>query len=377
MTASICSAETGTETGRSVVATTVPLNEIPREWDGAWAELANGASEPSAFAESWFMRPAIDHLGGTSDGRMIAVWESDCLLGLLPVTIASRYGRLPVRHVENWIHYHCFFGTPLVRNGHEASFWRTALATLDDADWAPNFFHLVGIDPSGPVFSGLQEARRADIVHRSERALLCSDLDPAAYYERHVRQKKRKELRRLRSRLAELGTLAFEHLDDDGSVASWIQAFLELETSGWKGREGTALIDNASTRAFFENVVAAAHRAGKLDMLRLTLNGKAIAMLVNFMTPPGAFAFKIAFDENYARFSPGVLLKIANLEILNRPDIDWTDSCAVEDHPMINSLWAERREIVRVSVPLAGTRRKSMFHAARTVETLAAKLRGR
>ena len=111
-------------------------------------------------------------------------------------------------------------------------------------------------------------------------------------------------------------------------------------------------------------------------MLRLTLDGKVIAMLINFMTPPGGFAFKIAFDEDYARFSPGVLIKIENLKVLGRPDIEWMDSCAVENHPMINSLWAERREIVRITVPLAGARRKAVFRGARLLERTAAWVRG-
>jgi CelD/BcsL family acetyltransferase involved in cellulose biosynthesis len=361
----------------AVTAQAVSLDGIPAHWDADWVELAEHASEPNPFAECWFMRPAIRHLGGESDDWMVAVWRDDRLLGLLPLTQSTRYGRMPVRHIENWVHYHCFFGTPLVRAGAEVAFWQAVLAFLDQSAWAKNFLHMVGMDPTGPVFLGLREARRADMVHHSERALLCSDLDPQAYYETHVRQKKRKEIRRLRSRLDELGHITFEHLADDGPVDAWTQAFLALEASGWKGREGTALVGSTSTRLFFEEVVSGAHRIGKLDMLRLIVNGKAIAMLVTFITPPGAFAFKIAFDEDYARFSPGVLIKIENLEILNRKDIDWTDSCAVEDHPMINSLWAERREIVRLSVPLAGARRKGVFHAARTAENLAAKLRGR
>jgi CelD/BcsL family acetyltransferase involved in cellulose biosynthesis len=363
--------------GNNVIAQAVPLHDIPHEWDNAWANLAGSASEPSPFAERWFMRPAISHLDTKSSDRMLAVWRHDLLLGMLPLTTAMHYGRMPIRHVENWVHYHCFFGTPLIREGAEVVFWRTALAFIDQASWAPNFLHLVGIDPTGPVHNGLRKARRADIVHRSERAMLCSELDPQLYYATHVRHKKRKEIRRLRSRLEDLGTVACEHLEQDGSVDSWIHSFLALEASGWKGREGTALIESASTKAFFEDVVSAAHRAGKLDMLRLTLNDKPIAMLVNFLTPPGAFAFKIAFDEDYARFSPGVLLKIENLGILNRADIHWTDSCAVEDHPMINSLWAERREIVRMTVPLAGARRRAVFNTARTLEMLAARVRSK
>ena len=77
---------------------------------------------------------------------------------------------------------------------------------------------------------------------------------------------------------------------------------------------------------------------------------------------------KIAYDEAYARFSPGVLLELDNLDLLARGDIDWMDSCAAENHPMIDSLWGERRTIVRVSLPLAGTRRRLSFAGWRAIE---------
>jgi CelD/BcsL family acetyltransferase involved in cellulose biosynthesis len=359
----------------AAVAEVVHLDGIPAHWDAAWVDLAKHASEPSPFAECWFMRPAIGSLYSGHDNRMIGVWLDGTLLGMLPLMRATRYGRMPLRHTQNWVHYHCFLGTPLVRAGAETEFWGTVLSLLDGSAWADDFLHLIGLDPSGPVFAGLKAVRRADVVHRSARAMLHSDLSPADYYEANMRQKKRKEIRRLRSRMDELGTVEFSELASDGPVDSWISDFLALESSGWKGRKGSALDGNPATKAFFKDVVAGAHRTGKLDMLRLTLDGKVIAMLVNFITPPGAYAFKIAFDEDYARFSPGVLIKIENLRLLERPDIAWTDSCAVEDHPMINSLWAERREIVRVTVPLAGARRKTVFNAARGLEKLAARVR--
>ena len=308
---------------------------------------------------------------------MIGIWRDTMLIGMLPVTQATKYGRMPIRHVENWGHYQCFLGTPLVRAGYEPLFWTTVLASLDKAQWASNFLHINGMDLHGSVLAGLRRARRVDIVHRTERALLRSGLTSAAYYETNVSNKKRKELRRLRSRLDELGEVAFMELASDGHVGAWADDFLALEASGWKGRAGSALNADTATKAFFEEVVSGAHRAGNLKMLRMTHDGKPIAMLVNFITPPGAYAFKIAFDEDYARFSPGVQIKIENLKTLNRSDILWSDSCAVEHHPMINSLWTERRKIVRVTVPLAGARRKAVFHAARAVETLAANWRGK
>ena len=363
--------------GGSVAVEIVPLNAIPIRWNAPWAELAAHASEPNPFAEHWFLRPAIRHFETRSDDRMIGIWRDTMLIGMLPVTQATQYGRMPIRHVENWVHYHCFLGTPLVRASYEPLFWTTVLASLDEAEWGSNFLHIIGMDLHGSVLAGLRGARRVDIVHRTERAMLRSGITSAVYYDTNVRQKKRKELRRLRSRLDELGEVAFTELTSDAPVGAWANDFLALEASGWKGRVGSALNADTTTKAFFGEVVSGAHRAGKLEMLRMTHDGKSIAMLVNFITPPGAYAFKIAFDESYARFSPGVQIKIENLKTLDRSDILWTDSCAVEDHPMINSLWAERREIVRVTVPLAGARRKAVFHAARAVETLAAALRRR
>ena len=76
-----------------------------------------------------------------------------------------------------------------------------------------------------------------------------------------------------------------------------------------------------ATEAFFREVVAAAWAAGRLQFLRLDVGGHCIAMLVNFLTPPGSFSFKTVFDEGYARFSPGVLIQLENLNILDDPRI--------------------------------------------------------
>lgn len=360
-----------------VTAEVVPLIAIPAAWDDAWVDLASHASEPNPFAEIWFLRPAICHFAGDAEGKMIGAWQHGKLIGLLPVTTSHRYGRLPIDHVENWLHYHSFYGAPLIRAGCESAFWEAVLDTLDTATWAPNFLHLVGLDPTCTAYSSLRDVRRTDVVHRSERAMLRTELEPERYLEENLRAKKRKELRRLRSRLEALGELKFSAPTRDDSIAAWTSDFLALEASGWKGREGSALGSSPSTAAFFAEVVEGAHAANKLEMLKLTLDDKPIAMLVNFLAPPGNFAFKIAFDEDYARFSPGVLLKIEHLKTLNRPEIAWKDSCAAEDHPMINSLWAERREIVRVTVPLAGTRRHAVFRGARMIESVAARMRAR
>lgn len=354
---------------------------IPIDWEAGWDRLAGEASQPNVFAERWFVSAGIRHLLPEGPTWMLGVRRGrNDLIGLLPVRIEQRYGRTPVAHVQNWAHHQAFLGTPLIRAGEEAAFWTEALQALDAAPWARGFFHMTGLVEGGPVHRGLIEAaatlgRPCPIVHRSRRALLQSGLPPKDYYEQAVRKKKRKELGRLSARLRELGTVAVSRPASPEEAARCCEEFLALEAAGWKGRAGSALASDPAKTAFFRDVIAGARAAGRLEFLRLAVDDRPIAILVNFLAPPGGFTFKIAFDEAFARFSPGVLVQIENLQVLERPEIAWMDSCAVEDHPMINSLWTERRSIVRVTVPLAGRGRRAIYAGGRILETGSALLR--
>lgn len=337
-----------------------------------WQGLAEDAAEPNSFQEPWFVGAGLRHFAADGDVRLIEVRDGS-LIGTIPLCVHGTYGRLPAANVRNWRHHNDFLGTPLVRRGFERAFWQALLEHLDKADWAPGFLHVNGLLEGGPVHDGLVEAaaalgRPAPIVKRRTRAALATTLPPAEYLEATVRKKKRKELKRLANRLAEAGTVTSRSWSPQDDLAVWCDDFLALESRGWKGLAGSALASSPATEAFFREALAGAAAAGRLEIRRIDLDGRAIAMLINFLAPPGSFSFKIAYDEAHARFSPGVLLQLDNLGILERGDIEWMDSCAAENHPMIDSLWAERRTIVRLSVPLAGARRRLSFAGWRAVE---------
>ncbi|HYD11986.1 MAG TPA: GNAT family N-acetyltransferase [Allosphingosinicella sp.] len=354
-----------------------PADMMVEALEPEWTALAGVAAEPNAFAEHWFVAASLRTLARGADIRLLEVRRGDRLIGLLPVETHRGYARLPVGIVQNWAHDQMFLGTPLVASGEETAFWSAVLETLDAAPWAPGLLHLRGLTEDGPVHRALLAARAGVTVHREVRAFLESDLAPDAYYERAVRQKKRKEIRRLRNRLAELGETSARILDDVAELDAWCSTYLALEQAGWKGEAGSTLAGSAETEAFFREALRAASHAGRLQFLRLDVGETCIAMLVNFLTPPGSFSFKTVFDEAWARFSPGVLIQLENLKILGDPRIAWMDSCAAEDHPMIDSLWTERRAIVRVSVPLKGARRRAVYALCTGLERLSATVKGR
>jgi CelD/BcsL family acetyltransferase involved in cellulose biosynthesis len=357
-------------------------SEIDDALIAAWAQLAHVTSEPNAFAEHWFVTAALTHLRENQDVRLAQVWEGNArLIGIIALTHYNRYGRMPARHVSNWAHYQSFMGTPLIECGREVDFWHALIMALDGSDWASGFLSLTGLNEDGQVHRALITAaakfgRDVPTVHRFERALLASESDAETYLSTNMRNKKRKELRRLANRLGELGTVKFSVLSDMTELPKWCDDFLALEAAGWKGNDGAALANHTATANFLRVCLEGAQAADRLDFQRLDLDGRAIAMLINFRTPPGSWSFKIAYDESLARFSPGIMIELENLpRVLGDPHVDWMDSCAVADHPMINSLWGERRAIIQVSLPLAGAKRNAIYRACRAAETASARLR--
>ncbi|MGF7152716.1 GNAT family N-acetyltransferase [Novosphingobium gossypii] len=353
--------------------TCVPWRSLEAEV-AAWDRLARTAAEPNPFFESWYLLPSLRHLPGTDTVSILRFEQDGRIAGLLPVFRSSRYYRWPVPQISNWLHDNCFCGVPLVEAGAEVPFWR---AVLDWADAQPGpalFMHLRGIVVGGPIHTSLQiaaaqDGRQVEVVHREARAMLASDLAPAAYLETSLSGKKRKELRRQAARLAEEGPLSVDRRDDDDGIAQWCDDFLRLEMSGWKGRAGSALGSAQGTARLFRASLEGAAAQGRLERLTLTLDERPIAMLATFLTPPGAYSFKTAFDEAYSRYSPGVLLQRENLAMLERPEIAWSDSCASADHPMIDHLWRERREIGRLSIAIGGSLRRVAFRQFVRAET--------
>ena len=339
-----------------------------------WDALAARAAEPNPFAERWCLEAGLAAFDRAGKVRVAGLTVDGVLAGIMPMARAWRYERYPLPHLAGWTHANAFCGAPLVAAGHEHAFWRELLAWADGNAGAALFLHLEQLPADGPLYAALRdvcaaENRVAAVVQRTERALLASELSPQEYFDASLSGKKRKELRRQSARLSEEGEVRFERRHDANDLERWADDFLALERNGWKGSEGSALACDPAKAAFFRQALAGAAAAGRLERLAITLDGAPIAMLANFLTPPGAYSFKTAYDERLARFSPGVLLQRENLALLARDGIAWTDSCAAADHPMIERIWREKRALARVSIAIGGTARRAAAAALFRAET--------
>jgi hypothetical protein len=62
----------------------------------------------------------------------------------------------------------------------------------------------------------------------------------------------------------------------------------------------------------------------------------------------GSYAFRTAYDEHYAKYSPGLLLELETMrQIEAHREVRWMDSCAAPRHPLLTRIWRERRMVRR------------------------------
>jgi CelD/BcsL family acetyltransferase involved in cellulose biosynthesis len=319
------------------------LASIAPEWRG----LAARALVPNVFYEPAFALAAQPVFG--PDVGATLVWSRGAtrgLLGLFPSrTDRHRYG-LPWPIVVGWINPYAPLGVPLIDREAAQPVLGAWLAHIESH--SPRLLLLPMFPQQGvlahafdAVLAQRGGASMAFAVH--ERALLAPAGERADYIERALPRKKLKELGRQLRRLGDDGAVAWDIARDPATIGAALADFLALEEAGWKGRAGTAAARSPSIRAFLEAAVSALAREGKAEIVRLMLAGRTIAALIVLRSGDTAWCWKIAYDEQHARASPGVQLMLeATKALLAEPGLTSIDSCAAPDHPMIDHIWRER-----------------------------------
>ena len=145
---------------------------------------------------------------------------------------------------------------------------------------------------------------------RHRRALLAPSGDRSLYVERALGQRQHKELRRHWRRLGETGAVLFTAATEPAAVAAAMEDFLRargarLERQG-RHRRGR----NIDLRRFIRTAVTALAAEGKVTIDRILVDGRAIAATIILRSGRCAWFWKIAYDETFARFSPGVMLSV-------------------------------------------------------------------
>jgi CelD/BcsL family acetyltransferase involved in cellulose biosynthesis len=297
----------------------------------SWRQLVARSLVPAGLNSPELIIPLLKRL---ESAELAVVQQGPDLLLALPIQKRA----FPRGLLSNWMTPLTVIGVPHVDRDIPSAALQAFTNSLD----APLMLHAV--ETSGPFWDYLSTRNlHIAVLDTWQRAALKLGGTFEDWFEKNFDRKRRKEYRRLQNRLAELG--AFEQLSLDASddTAQWVDELLALEAAGWKGKRGTALAVDPNLKSAMQMACAELCQAGKLRMWKLTLDGKAIAVMHGIVEGDQAWLGKIAYDEAFARFSPGVMLILhATEQLMKDEGLARVDSCAIPGHPMIENIWRDR-----------------------------------
>ncbi len=141
------------------------------------------------------------------------------------------------------------------------------------------------------------------------------DLDPGVFRDRFIESHTQK---RVLKPLKKLGHVEFERLHGREAILAQLPDFFIQHTVRWAGY-GETLFTDPSMRAFFTKLV----RSMDEDMIffsRLKVDGRIIAMDLDFMAKNIFYYYKPVFDIHFWKYSPGLAhLCLVGKEIADEP----------------------------------------------------------
>lgn len=332
----------------------VPLTAIE---PGQWRALAQRAVEPNGYyLPAWELA-----VSATARGRIGASALSVCsgsstrLVGLMPVVSLWRTWKIPLPALVS-AHPYGTLCSPLIDGGASVEAATGLLQRAREAGAHALVLRDVALE--GAAMASLEQALgrvglKSRVLGSYVRASLDATQDGNRLLQEALGAKKLKELRRQRHRLEEHGAISFEIARKVAETKPALETFLQLEASGWKGKRGTALIQDAGDAAFIRRAVPALAETAQCEIVTLRAGATSVAAGIVLRHQDRAFFFKLGVDERFAKYSPGVQLTLdLTRHLCADPAIASADSTASADHPMINPIWRGRLAIGDVLIPL-------------------------
>jgi hypothetical protein len=350
----------------------IGAGELP-QFQNQWAALAAESIAPNVFYEPWMLLPAIEHVRQRENLHFLLIFGPpergvEALWGFFPLEVQNRCLHLPIRTLALWQHRYCYLTLPLIHAAHVEPVLDTFWRWLEKNPLGCRVFdtnYLPGEGAFHAAWADFLIGRYMLVLNEHPRGLQTHAGSFDAYISGLLSKKRYHALKRSRCHLESLGSLEFEQILAPESAGAWVDRFLELEAGGWKGTDdGEAIAKRTADAEYFRAMTKEGLRQDRVSLLSLLLDGRPIAMKHTLRAGDGGFIFKIAYDEAFAKYSPGVLLELDHLrQWQDGRQIGWMDTCASPRHSLFNLISNERR-IIRRSLISNGSMGGDLFVSA-------------
>lgn len=318
-----------------------------------WHDLTGRLLEENIYLSPGFAMPAIEYSGDQENIRVMHVHDLDDdgrLVGLGLFRDCRGSWRFPFRILKAYKSPHTFITGFLLDSERPSEVMKAISGFFQEYKYRWYGVEFKDFEWEGKTTQLMRESvvgsaqwYEVDIVDRA----FIADVPNSKYtcFEK-MNKKYKKNLQRAKKNISEVGDLRWRILKNMEITDETIDTFLELEHKGWKGDAGTSLKADKKSRQFF---YALMNNLGRTNVFytELLLNDKVIASTCNLHSNKNGFAFKVAWDPGYAKYSPGMLNELEF--VLNSHDlcdfIKNIDSGA-STGSFIEKLWFDRKTMV-------------------------------
>jgi CelD/BcsL family acetyltransferase involved in cellulose biosynthesis len=345
---------------RRAHALTVEIADAARlaELRASWIDLLARADVPNALMDPAMVQAAAE-VFPEEQGQALLAWKPGAggkreLVGIWAFCVGRpRQSAFPMRVLVMPPGPHRYLATPVIDRNCLDETLDAMLDALADGPKLPKIAALDAMNSDGPTMEALTRVLAARdsppcILEQFLRPKLASRLDGKSYLEKALSNSTRKKLRQHRRRIAEKGALTAAIVTEPEAVRRALEDFMQMEASGWKGRQGTALLCDPGDAAFMRKAIVKMATLGSASIHALYLDQRPVSMQIVMRAGSAAFTWKTAYDEQFQDFSPGMLLlEDYTAAFLADTSISHVDSCAHDDSGYM-SAWTERQAVADV-----------------------------
>lgn len=250
---------------------------------------------------------------------------------------------------------YAFLSTPVIDPAFAAEVIPAFFVAIRKNPALPHVVSLKEMDADSEAYAAIQKTIADEhLAHLT----LTQTLRPAVTREKGIKTSgsTRKKLRQDWNRLSALGKLEMINERNVEATRVAFEEFLDLEKRSWKGERGTAILCSERDTEFTRRLIGDLAAEGNASVAALRLDGRTIAAQVLLYCGTTAYTWKIAFDGEFAKYSPGVLVVDKMTEqLFAATDVQSIDSCSAQDSFMAQ-IWTGRKTMVDMVVDVSPTR---------------------
>jgi CelD/BcsL family acetyltransferase involved in cellulose biosynthesis len=265
-----------------------------------WDRLVLAAARPSPFLLHDWVSAWWRHFGAGATLAVVTATRDSQLVGVAPMYIRRHRGLKVCRFLGA---HESALGDLLVAGDDDGSIGRALLDRLSQLQ----FDYL---DVFGPPLDGVLPRLAPDagmtVVQRVDAPVLrMPDGWEAAYAS--LGNKKRNLHRRRSRQLAELGAVSWTMARTPEEMSSALDHAFEIHARRWQGRPDGSTFGLTDGQHFHREAGRALAERDAVRILTLCIDGRPIAFHYWFVLRTTMYVHRLAFDPEFAHFSPGVV----------------------------------------------------------------------